>query len=511
MEYILKNVRIPVSEEQNIFLYVDRKLQFQKHLINNWAIFKRALDTRKKKHPYYVYTIKIESEHNLITNNDLQLFVSTQSPITHTLKLNSLNPYIVGMGPAGLFSAIAMVENGLKPIIIDRGRCLEDRIRDVNQFWKFGELSQDSNVQYGEGGAGAFSDGKLTCRTINEFVNIVFKYLVRFGAPESILIDAHPHLGTDIIRKIVHNIKNYLTSKGCIFYYDSILENIDIHNGKIHKITVSGLDLNPELVILAIGNSSRDTFKMLFNKGVMQESKAFSIGFRISHHQEWIDNTIYGDTKYTQLLGAASYRLSDNKAGHGTYTFCMCPGGYVIAASNNQYQTVTNGMSYSKRDGLFGNSAIVTNVNQSIYGTRLFDGISYQEHIEYKAFNNYAAPYQNAEDYLVGKLSKIKSVDCLFPTTIPTDVNTVFDNIINSALHKALVHFNCIYPGFIKEGLVIAPETRTSSPIRILRNKYNLNCIGINNLYAVGEGAGYSGGIISSAADGYRIGSLFYY
>ncbi|MFO7660272.1 MAG: hypothetical protein R6V77_05110 [Candidatus Cloacimonadaceae bacterium] len=510
MNYIVKNIKIPVVQNPNIESALKHILGNQINLFQDIKVIRRALDTRKKDHPLYVYTLQATAEKALKPHPDIVLLEETIEPVIPKVKLADARPIIVGMGPAGLLCALAMVEQGLKPMLFDRGDKLTSRALAVENFWHNGKLDLQSNVQFGEGGAGAFSDGKLTSRAKSKYIQAVFDLLIKFGAPEHISWEALPHLGTDGIRAVVSRIREFLISQGCSFHYRSRLEDIVIENEAVKKIVINGQIYAPELLILAPGNAARDTFRMLANRGVALQPKPFAIGFRISHDQNWIDDKIYSSNSWTELLGAASYRLTAPKAGRGTYTFCMCPGGFVIAASSEAETNVTNGMSFAARDSGFANSAIVTVVDTDTYGTDLFDGMNLQAAIERQAFiKGYAAPFQTARDYLQNRLSAEQKVSCLFPASKSYQLSNLFPAQINQALKQGLQHFDQVLRGFIDQGILIAPETRTSSPLRMVRAEGNLNCLNISNLYAVGEGSGYAGGIISSAADGYRTGSRF--
>lgn len=511
MKYIYKNLVLPVNFSNDMEIQLQQVIYNRFPHIKSYNVLRRAIDCRKKNHPVYVYTIEFNTDVKLSSIKDIVLIDNDVVPSLSSVKLHSGNPYIIGMGPSGLFSALAMVENGLKPILFDRGDPIEIRTNKVNKLWNEGVLDPESNVQFGEGGAGCFSDGKLTSRSQNIFTKKVFEYLVRFGASKDILWDAHPHLGTDMIRDIITKIRKFLTNNGCQLYYNHRLDNLSIKNGKLQHIEINTELYKPEVVILALGNSSRDTFELLSVRGVFLQQKPFAIGVRIVHQQEWINRTIYGSNYWSEILGPASYRLSAPKAGKGTYTFCMCPGGYVILSSNEPMTIVTNGMSYSSRNSNFGNSGIVTNIDSSLLGNSILAGIRFQLEIEKRAFKNaYVAPVQSAKDFIGNTLSSVNSFSILFPDSKTTMISEIFPKSIIYSIKKALLHFEKILPGFISEGILVAPETRSSSPIRILRDKIELNCLGISNLYAIGEGSGYAGGIISSASDGYRIGSMFY-
>jgi len=510
MIYIIKNIKIPVSANPDPESALKFLLGNMYAHLQSWKVIRRALDTRKKNHPLYVYTIQAISSVVLPPHPDIILRSEPSEMKSVEIKLNDINPIIIGMGPAGLFCALAMVEKGLKPVIFDRGDQLSARTITVDEFWKNGKLDPESNVQFGEGGAGAFSDGKLTSRSQNRYIHMAFDLLIKFGAPESISWEALPHLGTDGIRALVAKIREYLIEKGCKFNYRSRLEKILVQDGKVVEVTINGISYQPEILVMAIGNSARDSFHMLAEAGVVLEAKPFAVGFRISHSQRWINRSIYGDDSWAELLGAASYRLTAPKAGKGTYSFCMCPGGMIISASSEPKTIVTNGMSYSDRDIAFGNSAIVTVVDAEDYGCALFDGMDLQSKIEGKAYTKgYPAPFQTSNDFISDMLSAQQKINCLFPAVIPYRISELFPIQITQALKQGLKHFDQILPGFISEGILIAPETRTSSPLRIVRDTSHSNCIGINNLYAIGEGSGYAGGIISSAADGLRLGEIF--
>lgn len=510
MNYIIKNIKISVTQNPELETALKTILGDNLRKVTGWKVIRRALDTRKKNHPFYVYTLQVSSEQPLPQHQDILLYEEPEVIQRPKLKLKDKQPFIIGMGPAGLFCALAMVENGLMPVIFDRGDKLTQRAAAVDDFWQKGILDSDSNVQFGEGGAGAFSDGKLTTRSRNFDTQKFFDLLIRFGAPESISWEALPHLGTEGVRAIVARIRDFLIERGCTFHFRSKLESVSISDGRVTEVTINGIIYNPEILILAIGNSARDTFHMLYEKKVLLEPKPFAIGFRISHLQSWLNETIYGSEKWSDLLGSASYRLTAPTADKGTYTFCMCPGGYIIAASSQPDSIVTNGMSYADRSFELGNSAIVTVVDNDVYGKGLFDGLDFQSAIEQKAFSpGYAAPVQSASDYLRDALTSNQNVKCLFPKTTSSLISDYFPAQTNLALKQGIKHFDKILPGFIKQGVLIAPETRTSSPLRILRAQDNLNCLNISNLYAAGEGSGYSGGIISSAVDGLRIGSKF--
>jgi uncharacterized FAD-dependent dehydrogenase len=510
MKYLLRNLKIPVSAHPDLVSAISKKLSIPKSMLIRFEVTRKALDTRKKYQPFFDFTILLELDTSRPDHPDLQPYNLPIVPLSLPVPQSDPHPFIIGTGPAGLFCALAMVGNGLQPYLFEMGDALDDRAGKVKEFWENGKLDTQSNVQSGEGGGGTFSDGKLTSRSTNYYINQVHELLIRFGAPAHIAFDALPHLGTDGIRQVVRNIRSYLLGQGCRFHYQHQLEDITIAGGKVTSAVINGESHQPQTLIIAPGNAARATFRMLAHRGLTVTGKAFSVGFRIAHPQSWIDKSIYGSEKWSDLLGAASYRLTAPHAGKGTYTFCMCPGGYIVNAASEARANVTNGMSFANRANHWGNSAIVTSITEQDFGLGALDGLAYQERIEQAAFlENYALPSCRVTDYLQGRISQLIPASCLLGNAVPADIAVLFTAEQNIAFRSALQRFDRILPGFIKEGIIIAPETRTSSPVRFEREATHLNCNDLYNLYIIGEGGGYAGGIISSAADGYKIGSKF--
>ena len=454
------------------------------------------------------FTVEVAFSGKIPKHPDLVFVVDQKSEITPARKLSDEHPYIIGMGPAGLFCALAMVEKGLKPIIFDQGDDLDKRDLAVREFWDRGVLDEKSNVQFGEGGAGTFSDGKLTCRSRDRFISRVYEYLVHFGANPVIKYEALPHLGTDGIRQIVRALREYLVKCGCEFHFRAELNGIAFSAGKKIKLNIGGEDHYPEVVVLALGNASSATALQLHKAGVSIEPKPFAVGFRIEHEQAFIDEAVYGSKRWAQELGAASYRLTDRDT--GTYSFCMCPGGEIIAASSERHTVVTNGMSYSGRHGRFGNSAIVTAIGAQDYGSGIFAGVKYQQALERASYReSYFAPVQSVRDFINGCTRDVSRLVSYKPATIYEDLNALLSQRQTLAIKKALQKFDGLFRGFIVEGMLVGTETRTSFPLRITRNLDTNSVLDFPDLYCVGEGSGYAGGIISSAADGLKIGSIF--
>ncbi|NQV19737.1 MAG: hypothetical protein HQ534_14505 [Armatimonadetes bacterium] len=511
--YLLKNVVVPISMKIDLKYQMSKKLKLPLNSINNFKVIQRSIDARKKNNLKFNYTILTELPSKYLKNPDVLEYKYPEPYIQTHRKLSSKNPFIIGAGPAGLFAALALVEKGFQSYIFERGDKIEDRIKRVSDFWQKGILDEESNVQFGEGGAGTFSDGKLTSRKSDYYTNQVTKYLIQFGADQKISYEALPHLGTDTIRDIVLNIRKYLEEKGCKFFWRNKLENLNIENDKITSVRINGKEYKPEIIILAIGNSARDTFEMLSQKTEM-ESKPFAVGFRIEHSQDFINEAFYGEKTDFTITGPASYRLTAQDGKKGIYSFCMCPGGFVIPASSEKDGLVLNGMSFLKRDNKFANAAIVVTVNEVDFGQGILAGMKFQRKIEKKCFQSdhpYVAPAQKGLDFMNNNTNDSLSETSYKPGIIFKDLNNILPSNIIKALITGLNSFEKRISGFANKGILLAPETRTSSPVRILRDKVTFESATISNLYPIGEGSGYAGGIMSSAADGFKVGSVFAY
>ncbi|HOZ00562.1 MAG TPA: hypothetical protein PLG20_02010 [Candidatus Syntrophosphaera sp.] len=505
-KYTLRNLRFPARADFNLEDEAAAKLCVPRTAFRMESILRQAVDTRKANHPVYDFTLELAFSTSPPRHPDLsETPAQPQFPVS-PIAVSDPHPFIIGMGPAGLFCALAMAENGLQPWLFDRGDPLELRSAKVSEFWLDGVLDPDSNVQFGEGGAGAFSDGKLTSRGKDPSLNRILEELVRFGAPAEIAWQALPHLGTDGIRAVVKKLREYLIAKGCRFHYRSALEDLDLEQGKVRRARISGQWHKPEMIILALGNAARGAFRMLHERGVALEPKPFALGLRIEQKQSHINRLVYGSEKWAELLGPATYRLTASTG----FTFCMCPGGHVIAAASEAGGVVTNGMSFAGRRNAFCNSAVVTSVGESDYGSGLWDGIDLQRRIERAACKSgYLAPAQTASGFLREKLDGGKPAASYLPDVYAADLNALFTSDIAQRLKSALQRFDEILRGFTNEAVLIAPETRTSSPLRIPRHNKDLHSLSARNLFPIGEGSGYAGGIVSSAADGWRLGSRF--
>lgn len=479
-----------------------------------WA--KRSIDSRKKSDIKFVYNVEVtlKKEIDLSKTKNISLVKETEK-----IKRKALNKdeevLVVGTGPAGLFAALRLAEYGYKPIVIDRGEAVDERDKTVDRFIKTGELNENSNIQFGEGGAGTYSDGKLNTRIKSEYIEKVFTEFVECGAQKEIMWDYKPHIGTDVLKVVVKNLREKIISLGGRFYFNNLLTDVVIENGEVQGAVIRNNKnemekLPVKKIILAIGHSSRDTYRMLHKNGVFMENKPFAVGARIEHPREDIDRMQYGKYAGNKNLGAATYSLTYNnkEEERGIFSFCMCPGGVIVNAASEKGGTLVNGMSYSDRNGRFSNSALVVGIKENEFGDELFSGMKFQEELERKTFElvkNYGALYQSVPDFLVGKLTEKEIETSYEMKKTPYDLNKLFPEVITRNMKMALNYWGKRYEGFVSERAnLIAPETRTSAPVKITRNEIG-ESVNIKGLYPVGEGAGYAGGIVSAAVDGLKI------
>ncbi len=506
----INNIKIRKNlSNQEIFDYAIKKNKIEKNDVLNWRISKRSIDARRKDDVHFTYSIDVQVKREEKYSHKFEKVKQLNFPKIKVRRSNKIQPVIVGAGPAGLFAALTLVQNGIHPIIIEQGQKVEERKKTVDEFIANGKLNTLSNVQFGEGGAGTFSDGKLTTGINSIFCRKVLEEFVNFGAPEQILYLSKPHLGTDKLIGIIKNMREYIISKGGTFLFNEKVIDIEVTNGKISAVYCSK-KINTDTAIFAIGHSSRDTFKLLYDKGIEMQQKNFSVGVRIEHLQADINKAQYGAK--TQLkLPPAEYKLVfHDESGRSCYTFCMCPGGKVMPSSSEEKTIVTNGMSDFLRDGKNANSALLVNiVPKDFKGSSPLAGIEFQKQIEERAFEmggrNYFAPVQRVEDFILNKPST--SIGKIVPTYKPgytlTNLSALFPEFVTETLRKGIIYFDKKIKGFANpDSILTGPETRSSSPVKICRNdKLVSNIVGI---YPCGEGAGYAGGIMSAAVDGIK-------
>lgn len=496
----------------------DRKLRSAyknaRSLGKKLVIDKRFIDARRGK-ARIKYRFDFLSEEEICKRNEQVQFKAFPYLGSKDLIDSSLRPVVVGFGPAGIFASYILAKYGLRPLIIERGSSMKHRVNDVSDYINgIKDINPNSNIQFGEGGAGTFSDGKLYTGINSGLKSFVTRVFVDNGAPEDILYDSHPHIGTDVLREVIVNIRNQILSMGGEIHFNTRLVDVVTKKGKVCGITVDSPDgekkIDCDRLIIAIGNSSRDTFRSLYSGGVSMESKPFAVGVRIEHKRKDIDISQYGiDTATTNDLTAAYYKLSvDTKTGRKLYTFCMCPGGEVINAASGKNEAVVNGMSYRSRDLENSNCALLVPVDSKDYGNDVLSGIEFQENLEQKALmatkSDFGIPVTRYKDLksgnIHGEFFKIKPsvkhyVSCDFNEIFPEEfIDTLADGI--SEMGKKIKGFDD------PESVLSAVESRSSSPVRITRDFVSLQSTNIVGLFPSGEGAGYAGGIMSSAIDG---------
>ena len=512
----IRQLKVSLDDKINLKNRIAKKLHIKDSTIKKIIIKKESIDARNKNNIYYIYEVDIIVDNEvevLRKNKSLDIFIAKEEkyvlPKSGKEKLNN-RPVIIGSGPAGLFSAYLLAECGYRPIVIERGEKIEERVKTVEKFWELGILNNNSNVSFGEGGAGTFSDGKLNTLVKDSENRMlkVFNTFVACGAPIDILYKNKPHIGTDLLRNVIVNIRKKIIDMGGEFMYNSTVTDFIIENDRIKCVKINDKDFIPcDVTILAIGHSARDTFKLLYDKNIKMSSKPFAIGVRVQHPQNMINESQYG--KYFKYLDNASYKLvykaSNNR---GVYSFCMCPGGYVVNSSSEDGYLVINGMSNHKRDNINANSAIVVTVNQNDFGYNALDGMLYQKNIEKKAYEvcEGKIPVQLLDDFKNNKVSSSfrEVFPCFKGGYAFADLNRILPKYVSDSIKEAMDNFEKKIKGFSRDDTIIAGvETRTSSPVRIERDdSFMSNILGI---YPCGEGAGYAGGITTSAMDGIKV------
>ncbi|PKN38262.1 MAG: hypothetical protein CVU62_05225 [Deltaproteobacteria bacterium HGW-Deltaproteobacteria-2] len=483
-------------------------------------VVKKALDARRHRLPRFVYALRISvSEYTKLPTEFKEEIQSTGEeyksgiPTLSLVSPQKLPVVVIGSGPAGLFAAYVLALRNIPVIILERGAPIEERVKDVRIFWEQGILNPRSNVLFGEGGAGTFSDGKLTSRTKNPYALWVKKVLVQMGASSEIIVEAKPHIGTDKLRQIIVNLRKTLLERGCKIEFKARATDLLIHQKTISAVVINEKEeIKTDNVILAIGQSADDTYWKLFERGVKMESKPFAMGLRVEHPQELINSIQYGKWRNHPQLPPAEYFLtaSISDLHRSVYTFCMCPGGSVIGCGASPGFVITNGMSNARRSGEFANSAIVVNIRVDDFASddRHLSGLDFRQIWEKKAFisggSNYHAPAQKITDFLQENPAGAVGKTSFLPGVKPSALEDVLPEFVTVSLRQGIKKFDKKMPGFITEDAhLIGVETRTSSPLRICRRSDGQS-ESIGGIYPCGEGAGYAGGIVSSALDGIK-------
>lgn len=473
-----------------------------------FRILRKSVDARRRHDVRWVYSVEIAESGQKLPQPEFiipKLAQKTQE-----------KPIIIGAGPAGLFAALRLVERGLSCILIEQGSEAGARIKGINQYWRYGKLDPKNNVCFGEGGAGLYSDGKLITRIKSPEIPYVMNRLVQFGAPDEIQYLSNPHVGSDRIRRVIPFLRNFLIQNGCEIYFDEEVTEFLFEKHKMQGVvTHSGKKFLANHVVLATGHSANRVFDRLLESKVSMEGKSFAIGLRIEHPQQLINQIQYRSHAQNEQLGAANYRLThhDNQTGVGVYTFCMCPGGYVLSSGTDADGIVSNGMSNYKRNSPFANAAVVVSLDHEKYfGSDLMGGMKFRESLEQKAWQEIQnaggskeLPAQSLADFMNGRLGPVRAGSS--PSgSLPVRLDKLLPDDFRTKLIEGLTHFNDSMKGFISQDAILyGMETRTSCPVRITRDPQSLQSISHEGLYPCGEGAGYAGGITSAACDGLKV------
>lgn len=515
------NFRVDVKNKNPLEALLVHKFPVLKDQIQEIHVVRRAVDARKKPHITFVYTLFVAVQNEVVVMKKLgrDKNVSTMEPIepepiVHGEQILKERPVVVGFGPAGMLAAFYLAREGYRPIVLERGQDVDQRSHDVETFWQTGEFKAESNVQFGEGGAGTFSDGKLTTRVTHPRLHEIAKYFVQFGAPQEILYKHKPHVGTDVLRGMVKAMREQIIAWGGEVRFGAKLTKLQLAANQVVGVEVNDEEIIPTSLVLAgVGHSARDTYEMLYNTGIAMESKPFAVGVRIEHPQSMIDISQYGIEPAELGLGAAEYSVvyHDKETGRTAYSFCMCPGGEVVASASEDGHVVTNGMSLYARASGVANSALVVTVGPDDFGNHPLGGVAFQREWEKKAFelggHDYKAPLQTVGDFLARQKGTVPEGNAAAPHSyrpgvVAADLHECLPTYVTDVMERALPYFGRRIKGFDEPQICMTGvETRTSSPLRILRDDDRQSPT-VKGLYPMGEGAGYAGGIMSAALDG---------
>lgn len=519
---IVNNIKLPIdASSKEAFSVAKKRLSSAGISCRDlhFTVYRRSIDARIKSNIFFVWSIAASGEFSQLDEKrlaakDISVLSENAFPkVVFGEEKLSAPPIVVGSGPCGLFAALLLAENGYRPVLIERGGSVKERQAAVSDFIRSHVLSEETNIQFGAGGAGTFSDGKLVTRVNDPLTNYVLGRFVEFGAPEEIKYIAKPHVGTDVLSEVVEKILDRISQLGGKILYHTKYISSNFKSDKVVSVNTDRGEIPAGAIILAIGHSARDTYSGLIASDFAVEAKNFSVGMRIEHLAEDIDRAMYGDFAGDPRLGHAEYNLSHNTKIRGVYTFCMCPGGQVVAAASESGGVVVNGMSYHARDGKNSNSAVVSTVFKEDYGSTPQKAIEFQCNIERSAFlaggGEYRAPMITVGDFLSGTLKNEPK------RVLPTYMNgenlklaspdKFLPSFVTSSIKDALLSFDRKIHGFaVQDAVLTGAETRTSAPVRILRDPETRLALGKSNFYPAGEGAGYAGGITSAAIDGLK-------
>jgi uncharacterized protein len=498
---LIHDLKISLDKE------LEEHLQWLEPNHGGYRILKQSVDARQRHNPHFVYSVEVADAGETLTNPEF---------FVEKIQWKGDRPIIVGSGPAGLFAVLRLVEKGVPCILLERGSNAAERMKGISGFWRHGKLDKRNNVCFGEGGAGLYSDGKLITRIKSPHIPYVMNRLVKFGAPEEIQWLSNPHVGSDRIRRVIPKMREFLLENGCEIRFNTTVTELLIEEKTVVGVkTETGESIRGSAVVLATGHSAEDTLQHLKDAGVTLEGKSFAMGLRVEHPQELINKIQYREAAGHPKLGSANYRLAhhDARTEIGVYSFCMCPGGYVLSSGTEEDRLVCNGMSNYHRNSPFANAAIVVSVDhKSLFGEDIFGGMKLREQLEVEAFRSVQEaggtkelPAQNLEDFLEGKLGEITKGSS--PSgAVSTRLDLMIPSWMREKISEALMKFDANMKGFLApEAKFYGVESRTSCPIRVTRNAETLESVSHENLYPAGEGAGYAGGITSAACDGIKI------